>query len=85
MKIGEYIYCHTTGRMNGDGEIFVYKGCRYKITERGNGHIWFTDENNKDHCWPLDDNESIDLFHKYFSVIPKILTKYKTNAHTFKF
>lgn len=83
MEIGEYIYCHTTGRMNGDGEVFAYKGKKYKVDSRNPERIWFIDEGKNDHCWPLEDENSINLFHKYFSVRPIILAEYKIKNHTF--
>ena len=31
-NVGDKLYCHTTGRMNGDGELFAIKGEYYTIS-----------------------------------------------------
>ena len=32
LRIGDLIYCHTTGHMSGDGEVFCIKGEYYQVT-----------------------------------------------------
>lgn len=82
--MGEYIYCHTTAKFSGGAEgVFAYKGKKYKVTSKDGREIMFTDETGGDHLWSLNSSESINLFNKYFSVIPIILTEYKIKNHTF--
>ena len=83
--MGEYIYCHTTAKFSGTdgGGVFAYKGKKYKVSSKDEREIMFIDETNGEHIWPLNSNELINLFNKYFSVRPMILTEYKIKKHTF--
>lgn len=86
MEVGEHIYCHTTAKFSGtDGTegVFAYKGKKYKVSSKDEREIMFIDETNGEHLWPLNSNELINLFNKYFSVRPIILTEYKIKKHTF--
>lgn len=84
MEIDEYIYCHTTAKFSGDVEgVFAYKGKKYKVNSKDEREIMFTDETGGEHIWPLNSDEFINLFNKYFSVRPMILTEYKIKKHTF--
>ncbi len=85
MEVGEYIYCHTTAKFSGTdgGGVFAYKGKKYKVNSKDEREIMFTDETGGDHLWSLNSSESINLFNKYFSVRPIILTEYKIKKHTF--
>ena len=83
MEIDEYIYCHTTAKFSGTEDVFAYKGKKYKVSSKNDERIWFMNESENEHCWPLYDNETINQFHKYFSTIPIILTEYKIKNHTF--
>ncbi len=82
--MGEYIYCHTTAKFSGGADgVFAYKGKKYKVSSKDEREIMFIDETNGEHLWPLNSNELINLFNKYFSVRPMILTEYKIKKHTF--
>lgn len=85
MEVGEYIYCHTTAKFSGTdgGGVFAYKGKKYKVISKDEREIMFIDETNGEHLWTLNSNELINLFNKYFSVRPMILTEYKIKKHTF--
>ena len=86
MEVGEYIYCHTTAKFSdtdGTEGVFAYKGKKYKVNSKDEREIMFIDETNGEHLWPINSNESINLFNKYFSVRPFILTEYKIKKHTF--
>ena len=83
MEVGEYIYCHTTAKFSDTEGVFAYKGKKYKVNSKDEREIMFTDETNGEHLWPLNSNELINLFNKYFSVRQIILTEYKIKKHTF--
>lgn len=84
MNIGEYIYCHTTGKMNASNRVFAYKGQKYKVTERNINRIVFSSEVGEGHIWSLKNKESIDQFNKYFSIEPQIMIKHKIKNYQFK-
>lgn len=85
MNIGEYIYCHTTGKMNASNRVFAYKGQKYKVIERNNDadRIMISSEVSGSHIWTLRDKESVDEFNKYFSVEPQIMIKHKIKDYQF--
>lgn len=84
LRVGDKIYCHTTGHMNHDPSqpVFAYKGKYYEIMSAGydfmdDYYIWIIDEQGMEHRWPLD-----ELFYNYFSIgepmePKKLLTKFE--------
>ena len=62
MRTGEYIYCHTTGRMD-SGEVFAYAGREYQIEQIHGNNITLCTECGPGHLWEINDQ----LFHEHFS------------------
>jgi hypothetical protein len=70
VKVGDLLYCHTTGYMNNTNDCFAVEGKYYPITGVMSGMVYMTNERGcKNHVWP--DNH---IFDKYFT-IHKVLIK----------
>ena len=68
LEVGDKIYCHTTGKMNGDGVVYAIEGRWYELVSpmpSYDNYIAFFDEMGDRHHW---DYENDPTFPKYFSV-----------------
>ena len=81
IEAGDYIYCHTTGRMNQSGEVFAYRGESYEVTQSKNNKIWFIDAMGSSHTWRMDTD--IDNFNDYFSIPKPLEPKKGITEHKF--
>lgn len=70
LKVGDELYCHTTGYFNGSGDCFAIAGKYYPITGVMRHTVYITNElGNRNHSWPED-----GTLYKYFKP-HKVLVK----------
>jgi hypothetical protein len=79
LKVGDELYCHTTGYFNNSGSCFAIAGKYYPITGVMRHTVYITNElGNRNHSWPEG-----ETFHKYFKPC-KVMVK-KNNIKKLKF
>ena len=69
-KVGDKLYCHTTGRMKTSGELFAIKGEGYTISQiDGDGDIYINTLSSDNHYWGcLNDIHDIKDITEFFSL-----------------